>query len=63
MSHLLDIPYPMFSTHFELAHTGMTVVEFRDECGIAIPNVLTYGSDSHRYKEGLPTNHYNRIRF
>ncbi|MBR3978051.1 MAG: histidine phosphatase family protein [Oscillospiraceae bacterium] len=63
MSHLLDIPYPMFSTHFELAHTGMTVVEFRDEGGIAIPNVLTYGSDSHIYKEGLPTFHYNRIHF
>lgn len=63
MSHLLDIPYPMFSTHFELAHTGMTVVEFKDEGGITIPNILTYGSDSHIYKEGLPTNHYNRIRF
>lgn len=63
MSHLLDIPYPMFSTHFELGHTGMTVVEFRDEGGIVVPKVLTYSSDSHIYKEGLPTNYYNRIRF
>lgn len=63
LSHLLDIPYPLFSLHFELAHTGMTVIEFDDEGGITIPKVLTYGSDSHIYKEGLPTNHYNRIRF
>ena len=63
MSHILDIPYPMFSTHFELGHTGMTVIEFRDVDGITVPNVLTYGSDAHLYKEGLPTNHYNRIRF
>ena len=41
----------------------MTVVEFKDEGGITIPTILTYGSDSHIYKEGLPTNHYNRIRF
>lgn len=63
MSHLLDIPYPLFTIHFELGHTGMTVVEFKDEGGITIPTILTYGSDSHIYKEGLPTNHYNRIRF
>jgi probable phosphoglycerate mutase len=63
MSHLLDIPYPMFTLHFELSLTGMTVVEFTDEGGITIPKILTYGSDSHIYKEGLPTNHYNRIRF
>lgn len=63
MSHLLDIPYPMFSTHFALGHTGMTVVEFRAGGGIAVPNVLTYGSDSHLYKDGLPTNYDNRLRF
>ena len=63
MSYLLDIPYPTFTMHFELAHTGMTVVEFKDEGGISIPQVLSYGSDSHIYKEGLPTNHNNRLRF
>lgn len=63
MSHLLDIPYPMFSIRFDLTHTGMTVIEFQDEGGITIPNILTYGSDAHIYKEGLPTNHFNRNRF
>lgn len=63
MSHLLDIPYPMFSTHFALGHTGMTVVEFRAGGGIAIPNVLSYGSDAHLYKECLLTGYDNRIRF
>lgn len=63
MSHLLDIQYPEYVTHFSLCHTGMTVIEFREEEGISVPNVLTLSSDSHLYREGLPTNYNNRIRF
>lgn len=63
MSHLLDIPYPVFSPHFALGHTGMAVVEFLTGGGIAVPNVLSYGSDSHLYKEGLLTGYENRLRF
>ena len=64
MSHLLDVPYPFFSTHFDLCHTGLIVIEFKDEGdGIVIPKVLTHSSDAHIYKEGLPTNYCNYIRF
>ncbi len=63
LSCILDIPYPQFCLHFDICHTGMTAIEFKDEDGIAIPRVLTLSSDSHIYKEGLPTNYNNVIRF
>ena len=48
LSCLLDIPYPMFSTHFDMGHTGMTVIEFAGKDGYSIPKVLTLASDSQR---------------
>lgn len=63
LSSLLDIPYPLFSTHFDIGHTGMTVIEFQDEEGVVIPKVLTLSNDSHLYKEGLPTYYHNILPF
>lgn len=63
MSHLLDIPYPVFSTRFDICHTGISTIEFKEEDGIVIPKVLTFSSDAHIYREGLPTNYNNYIRF
>ena len=63
LSSLLDIPYPQFSAHFDMGHTGMTVIEFQDHDGIVIPKVLMLANDSHIYKEGLPTLYNNEIRF
>ena len=57
LSCLLDIPYPTYCTRFNLSHTGMTVIEFTDNNGWAIPRVLTHSSDSHLYREGLPINY------
>ncbi len=62
-SCLLDIPYPEFCIHFDTCHTGMTVVDFKEENGFAIPRVMTLSSDSHLYRDGLPTNYNNEIRF
>ncbi len=58
LSCLLDIPYPAFCTHFDICTTGMTVVEFPDNGGMTVPKILMHSSDSHLYREGLPT-HYN----
>ena len=33
LSSLLDIPYPMFCSHFDLDHSGMTVIEFSETPG------------------------------
>ncbi|MBQ8525496.1 MAG: histidine phosphatase family protein [Clostridia bacterium] len=59
MSCLMDIPYPEYCIHFDMCHTGMTAIEFKEEKGYAIPKVLTLSSDAHLYKEGLHTG-YNR---
>ncbi|MBR5448992.1 MAG: hypothetical protein IKV43_03300, partial [Clostridia bacterium] len=57
-SCLFDIPYPEYALHFDMCTTGMTVVDFRTEGGIAIPTVKTYSNDSHIYKEGLQFKQY-----
>lgn len=62
-SCFLDIPYPQFSMHFDMGHSGMTVVEFKNENGYAYPKILTFANDSHIYKEGLPTKYQNEIYF
>ena len=63
LSCLLDIPYPMFCTHFDMSHTGVTVIEFRKEYDYCFPKILTLSSDSHLYHEGLPTKYGNRLYF
>ena len=63
LSCVLDIPYPMIAKHFDMCHTGVTVIEFGERGGYAVPKVLTLSSDSHIYREGLPTNYNNYIRF
>ena len=63
LSAILDIPFPHFATHFDMTHTGMTVIEFNNIDGYSYPKVLTLSSDSHIYREGLPTNYNNALRF
>lgn len=62
MSELLDIPFPSYATHFEMKHTGMTVICFDEGKrysfdGYARARVLTLSNDSHLYRDGIPTNH------
>ena len=63
LSHVLGIPYPMFASHFDIGHSGMTVIEFRDDGGYSYPKVLTLSNDAHLLREGLPTKYNNRIYF
>lgn len=63
LSCVLDIPYPMYSVHFGLTHSSLTVIEFREQDGYVIPLVLTNGSDAHLYREGIVTGYQNRIRY
>ena len=51
LSTILDILFPIFANHFELNHSGMTVIEFKEENGFSMPRILTLSSDSHLYKE------------
>ena len=59
LSCILNIPYPTFVTHFDMCHTGITVINFENEGGYAMPCILTLSSDSHLYREGLPLNYSN----
>lgn len=63
LSCLLDIPYPVFCTQFDLSHSSITVIRFQEEEGICIPKVCTLSSDAHLYREGLPTNYNYEFRF
>ena len=63
LSLLLDIPYPVFCTHFDMSHTGMSVIEFPDQEGIVYPKLLQLSNDSHLYREGLPTKYNNYVYF
>ena len=61
LSCLLDIPYPAICMHFDMTHTGMTVIEFADNKEYCSPRVLTLSSDAHLYREGLPTKYNNGL--
>lgn len=64
LSALLDVPYPIYSTHFTMCHTGMTVIDFAvEKDGSVFPKVLTLSSDSHIYANRLPTRYNNGIPF
>ena len=63
LSCLLDIPYPMFCTHFDMCHTGVTVIEFAENDGYSVPKILTLSSEAHIYREGLPTKYNNYLYY
>ncbi|MBQ7913650.1 MAG: histidine phosphatase family protein [Clostridia bacterium] len=59
LSSLLDIPYPFFCTHFDISHTGTSVIAFGDDGEFVYPKLLQHSNDSHLYKEGLTTGYNN----
>lgn len=63
LSVVLGIPYPIVAKHYEMCHTGITAIEFKEENGYAFPKLLTLSSDSHLYREGLPTKYNNELYF
>ena len=62
LSSLMDIPFNVFSTKFNLSHSSMTVIDFHTSSnGICIPKILQLANDSHIYKEGIPTLYNNKL--
>ncbi len=54
MSSLLDIPYNIFSTHFqEHATTGITAVKFEGDADFIIPKIVTYNETPHLFTNGV----------
>ena len=62
-SSMLDIPYPMFCTHFDLSHSSMSVINFERRGEYVYPHVLQTANDSHLYREGIITGYHNVIKF
>ena len=62
LSSVLDIPYPLTCTRFDLGHSSVTVIAFGEE-GDVYPKMLQMSNDSHLYKEGIltPYNHWKDI--
>ena len=63
LSCILDIPHPIFCSRFDMGHSGMTAIHFETDKEYVTPRILTLSDDSHIYREGLPTNYQNRLRF
>ena len=63
LSHILDIPFPLYAMNFEMNHSCMTVIEFRTWKGTTHARMLTLSNDSHLYRDGLPLDYRHKIRF
>ena len=62
LSVLLHIPIHIMWSSFEYTHTGVTVVEFKNnENGITAPRCLCFSDMSHLYAEGLDLKYNNGI--
>ena len=59
LSCLLDIPYPQFCTHFDMCHTGVTIIEFNpDSTGeFCVPKMITLSDSAHLYAKDIPSNY------
>ena len=47
MSCVFDIPYPHICNHFEMYHTGVTMIYFNDNGEYSIPQLKQYSAISH----------------
>jgi len=62
LSVLLHIPLHMMLADFDINHTGVTVLQFKNnENGITAPRLLCYSDMSHLYAEGLDTRYNGGI--
>jgi probable phosphoglycerate mutase len=57
LSHLLSIPPNIFWSSFDISHSGVTMVEFRNNAdGYTAPRCMCLSDISHIYKEKLAIN-------
>lgn len=60
IASLLHIPLHMMWAHFNYSHTGVTILEFRNNAnGITAPKCLSYCDLSHIYASGAENMIYN----
>lgn len=60
--HMLHIPVHLMWAGFQITHTGVTVIEFKNNPdGITAPKCLCFSDMSHLYSEGLDMIHDNDV--
>lgn len=63
LSHLLSVPPQIFWSSFDISHTGVTILNFRNNTdGITAPLCVCMSDLSHIYSEGLPYEFNNYIK-
>lgn len=63
LSVLLHIPLNIMTAGFQPTHTGVTVLEFKNnENGITAPKCFCFSDISHLYAEKLDTVHDNKVK-
>ena len=63
LSYLLDISPHLFLTSFDISHSGVTILEFKNyEDGYTSPKCLCLSDLSHIYQSGLPMKYNNHIK-
>lgn len=60
LSHLLNIPYHIFTASFDISHTGVSIIRFSGS-EIAYPQCLCLSDLSHIYGDGLPLRYHNHL--
>ncbi len=60
---MLDIPYPVISTHFDFGHSSMSVINFEQNGQFVYPKVLQVSNDAHLYRDGLMSGYHNHYKF
>jgi len=62
LSYLLDIPPHLFLSTFDITHSGVTILEFKNyEDDYTAPKCLCLSDISHIYQSGLPMKYNNSI--
>ena len=62
LSCVLDIPFAQYAIHFDMQHSGMTVIHFPEQAGWVVPKALQLSNDAHLYRAGLPTLYNYEVR-
>jgi probable phosphoglycerate mutase len=62
LSYLLDIPPHLFLSSFDISHSSVTILEFKNYAdGYTAPKCLCLSDISHIYQSGLPMKYNNQI--
>ena len=62
LSHVLSVPPHIFWAGFDITHSGISILEFKNNPdGYTAPKCLCMSDTSHIYKENLPLQYNNTI--